>query len=179
MRRSLTHALAESSLSLSENAKASLLKAYDSLSTFPDVTPALETLAKELNITPVIFSNGTQQMVSNCVHHSPDLSPHASVFKDIITVDEVKRFKPDPEVYYHLAAKVGKGKEDMGSMWLVSGNPWDIVGARAVGMRAAWVDRGGKGWVDGLIEGEVGRPTIVVKELGEVVEGVKRVGGLQ
>lgn len=152
------------------------MKAYDSLSTFPDVTPALKNLANESDITPVVFSNGTQTMVSNSVNHSPDLGTYASVLKDLVTVEEVKCFKPDPEVYYHLARKMGKGtdRESMGSMWLVSGNPFDIVGARAVGMQAAWVDRSGAGWTDEIMQGELGKPTIIVKGLGEVVEGVRR-----
>lgn len=155
------------------------MKAYDSLSTFPDVSPALESLSKESDITAVVFSNGTDSMVTNSVKSSPDLGPHADVFKDIVTVEEVKSFKPDPKVYYHLAETVGKQrtKEGMGSMWLVSGNPFDVVGARTVGMQAAWVDRAGNGWTDGLVQGVEGRPTIVVKGLGEVVEGVRKFGG--
>ena len=152
------------------------MKAYDSLSTFPDVSPALEALADESAFTAVVFSNGTNVMVTNSVNSSPDLGRHANVFKDIITVDEVKCFKPDPRVYYHLAEKMGKGKskEAMSELWLVSGNPFDVVGAKAVGMQAAWVDRGGVGWTDGLVQGETGKPTAVVKGLGEVVEAVRK-----
>ncbi len=155
------------------------MKAYDSLSTFPDVSPALQALAQEPSTTAVVFSNGTDSMVTNSVKSSPELSPHASVFKDIVTVEEVKCFKPDPKVYYHLAKKMGKAetKEAMGEMWLVSGNPFDVVGARAVGMQAAWVDRAGNGWTDGLVQGEKGRPTLIVKGLGEVLEGVKKRNG--
>ena len=121
------------------------MKAYDSLSTFPDVSPALRAIANEADITAVVFSNGTNSMVANSVRSSPDLGPHADVFKDIVTVEEVGCFKPDPRVYFHLADKMGKGKSelDMSEVWLVSGNPFDVVGARAVGMQAAWVDRGG------------------------------------
>ncbi|KAL2039458.1 hypothetical protein N7G274_007730 [Stereocaulon virgatum] len=175
-RNSLSHALAEFGLSLDDDSIATLMKAYDSLSTFPDVSPALEALSKESSITAVVFSNGTQSMVSNSVKSSPDLGPHASVFKEMITVEEVKRFKPYPDVYTHLAEKMGKSKtkEAMGEMWLVSGNPFDIVGARSMGMQAAWVDRAGNGWTDGLVQGEIGRPTFIAKGLGEVVEGVKK-----
>ncbi|KAI9822468.1 MAG: hypothetical protein M1827_000187 [Pycnora praestabilis] len=171
--RSLKHALADSSVSLEQSAIESLMKAYDSLSTFPDVPPALKDLSSTPSITAVIFSNGTRSMVSNSVHYSQDLSPHSSVFEQIVVVEEVKRFKPAPEVYKLLAHEVGKeGKMD--EMWLVSGNPFDVVGARAVGMQAAWVDRAGNGWTDGLIEGDVGRPTVIVKGLGEVVDAVKK-----
>ena len=152
------------------------MKAYDSLSTFPDVTPALQALAKEPGVTAVVFSNGTQTMVTNSVKSSPDLGPHASVFKDIVTVEDVKRFKPAPAVYYHLAEKVGKSKtkEAMGEMWLVSGNPFDVVGARSVGMQAAWIDRAGNGWVDQLIQEPTGKPTVIVKDLEQVVDAVKQ-----
>lgn len=150
------------------------MEAYDTLSTFPDVSDALTSLKSHKNITPVVFSNGTHSMVSNSVHRSPDLSPHADVFKDIVVVEPVKKFKPAPEVYGMLARRVGvpETKEGMGRMWLVSGNPFDIVGARAVGMKACWVDRAGAGWTDGLIEGETGRPNVIVSGLGEVVDAV-------
>ncbi|KAL8691987.1 MAG: hypothetical protein Q9218_002895, partial [Villophora microphyllina] len=157
-----------------DEATSSLLSAYDSLSTFPDVGPALEALTKTPSITPVVFSNGTQQMVGNSVHHSPDLSPYSKVFHDIITIEEVKKFKPHPDVYHHLASKVGKSKEQMNEMWLVSGNPFDIVGAKAMGMKTCWVDRAGSGWTDGLIGGKAGAPDLIVKGLNEVVEGVKK-----
>lgn len=174
---SLRHALAESSVSLAQAAIDELMKAYDSLSTFADVPPALETLASTPGITAVVFSNGTHAMVTNSVTKSPDLGPHAAVFKQMITVEDVRKFKPHPDLYYHLAEKVGKDRADMGSMWLVSGNPFDIVGSRAVGMQAAWVDRAGNGWTDELVQGEKGRPTVIVKGLGEVVEAVKKHAG--
>ena len=158
------------------------MKAYDSLSTFPDVSPALKALADEPDLVPVIFSNGTRSMVTNSIQSSPDLAPHASLFKEIITVDEVgwvrgsECFKPDPRTYLHLAEMVGKrtAGPQMGEMWLVSGNPFDVVGARAVGMQAAWVDRGEAGWTDRLVMGEVGMPTAVVKGLGELVDVIRK-----
>lgn len=178
-RNSLGHALADYELSLDAESIDHLMKAYDSLSTFPDVSPALKALADQPGITAVVFSNGTNSMVTNSVKSSPDLRPYANVFKNVVTVEEVKCFKPDPKVYYHLAEKVEKGRSEqaMSEMWLVSGNPFDVVGARAVGMQAAWVDRGGAGWTDGLVQGGTGRPTAVVKGLGEVLEAVKEYNG--
>lgn len=149
------------------------MKAYDSLSIFPDVSPALTSLSDHPSITAVVFSNGTHSMVSNSVNHSPDLAPHASVFKDIVVVEEIKAFKPAPEVYKHLAKSVGVSEDDMGRLWLVSGNPFDIVGAKAMAMNAIWVDRAGNGWQDELVQGEVGRPTAIVKSLEEVVRIVE------
>ena len=111
-------------------------------------------------------------MVTNSVQQSPDLSPHKDVFNDIVVVEEVQRFKPDPAVYEYLAKRMGS---DMGRMWLISGNPFDVVGAKAMGMRAAWVDREGKGWTDGLMGNSVeSGPDMIVQGLGEIVEGVQK-----
>lgn len=170
--RSLRHALKESGVSLDQARIDGLMKAYDSLSTFPDVNLALEKLAQTPGITAVVFSNGTHAMVSQSVNHSPDLSPHAQVFKQIVVIEEVKKFKPAPEVYEYLAKKVGRGRTEMGDIWLVSGNPFDVVGAKAMGMKAAWVDRAGSGWADQLAEGDQGRPTVIVRGLDEVVDAV-------
>lgn len=171
--RSLKHALAEASLSLDDKAIDELMQAYDSLSTFPDVEPALKTLRSTPGITAVVFSNGTSNMVSNSVNKSPDLAPHSATFQQIISVEDVGKFKPAPEVYYHLARKVGKTEQQMGDMWLVSSNPFDVVGARACGMNVAWVDRAGLGWTDRLAE-EAGGPTVIAKSLGEVIDAVRK-----
>jgi 2-haloacid dehalogenase len=104
------------------------MRAYDLLSTFPDVKPALEALAKETDVTSVVFSQGTYDMVSASVNKSPDLSPHASLFKDIVVIEETKKFKPAPEAYHHLLKKLGRKPGDFDGVWLVSGNPFDVTG---------------------------------------------------
>jgi 2-haloacid dehalogenase len=151
----LKHALAESSVSLSDENISKLMKAYDNLGTFADVQPGLEALASDPSIDAYVFSNGDDDMVSASVNRSPSLSAQSSVFKGLVTVQEIGVFKPDITVYHHLCKKVGKSfsNEDMESVWLVSGNPFDIVGARAAGIQAAWVDRegghsGNGGWTD-------------------------------
>jgi 2-haloacid dehalogenase len=112
------------------------------LSVFPDVLKGLAKLEKMHNTISVIFSNGTDPMVSASFRNS--LSSYAHFFKHIVTVEETRRYKPAPEVYEMLARKVRKA-EKVGKMWLVSENPVDVIGARAVGMQVVWVDRGGNG----------------------------------
>lgn len=182
--QSLRHALAESSETLPAEAIDSLMRAYDSLETFPDVELALTALAADPGVDAYVFSNGTDAMVGSSVESSPSLSPHARVFKALVTIEEVRCYKPDRRVYEHLARKVGKStdEEGMGGVWLVSGNPFDVVGARAAGLQAAWVDRAGGhhgmgGWNDRLgelvKEGGVG-PTLVVKGVDEAVAAIKK-----
>jgi len=153
------------------------MEAYDSLSAFPDVEPGLKAIALDPSIDAYVFSNGTDAMVSSSVKQSPSLSPHSSTFKGLVTVQEIEIFKPDPRVYQHLAKKVGKtlSHNDMESIWLVSGNPFDVVGARAAGIQAAWVNRAGKGgWTDKLGELASGGPTIVVNGVEEAVKGISK-----
>ncbi|KAM0717578.1 hypothetical protein Q7P37_007430 [Cladosporium fusiforme] len=170
--QSLKNALAEQALELSEEDLQGLLKSYDSLSIFPDVSRLCGKLRTTPDIHAVVFSNGTQEMVTNSVTRSADLKDQADVFRDIVTVEEVQKYKPAREVYTHLAKKVGL-ENDLDKIWLVSGNPFDIVGARTAGLNAIWVNRRDqRGWEDGLMEGEKGRPTEVVTKLDEVVPAV-------
>lgn len=152
------------------------MKAYDSLGTFPDVEPALKAVAEDPSIDAYVFSNGTDAMVGSSVKQSPSLSPHASIFKDLITIEEVEVFKPDVRVYQYLAKKVGKStsKEDMASIWLVSGNPFDVVGARDAGIQAAWVDRAGGGWFDQLGTLASGGPTVISNGVEDAVKAIKK-----
>ncbi|KAL4909566.1 hypothetical protein BDW74DRAFT_146804 [Aspergillus multicolor] len=166
-RNALNHALAEHDEFLSDDAIASLMKAYDNLSTFLDVKPTLSKLSEIPTVTAFVFSNGTQSMVSNSVQNSPDLSPHAAFFRDFVSVESIKAYKPARAVYDHLVAKTGKSSAQKGDIYLVSGNPFDVVGARSVGLNAIWVDRNGKGWTDAAAPKF--RPTAIVKSLEDIV----------
>ncbi|PSN62692.1 haloacid dehalogenase [Corynespora cassiicola Philippines] len=176
-RKALEHALAEAGQSLAERHVEALMEAYNSLTLFPDVAPLFEHLSSSSSshIYPVVFSNGTHAMIHASLNGSSEISPHAHLFQKIVVVEPVKRFKPDPEVYRYLCDEVGRGGEgEEKEVWLVSGNPFDVVGANAVGLRTCWVDRAGKGWCDRLGDGETGRPTVVVNGVDKVVEEVQK-----
>ncbi|KAJ5037666.1 hypothetical protein NUH16_003339 [Penicillium rubens] len=170
-RNSLLHALAENGEQLGNKSITQLMQAYDGLSTFADVNPTIDRIVANSNLEAVIFSNGTNAMVSNSLLCSKDLSPHASVFQDIVTVEEIQRYKPSRTSYQHLAKQVGKLPSQMEDLWLVSGNPFDIVGARGMGMNAIWVDRAGEGWKDAALPDLL--PTATVRNLEHIVEVVK------
>jgi len=150
------------------------MKAYNTLNVFPDVPPIFQHLKDSSHIQAAIFSNGTSAMINASLTQSPDLSPHASLFQKVVVVDSPKRFKPHPEVYRHLRQELGKAEKGQEKdVWLVSGNPFDVVGANSEGIQTCWVDRSGKGWVDELVSGEAGRPTVIVKGLDEAVEKIE------
>ncbi|KAK8070183.1 (S)-2-haloacid dehalogenase 2 [Apiospora phragmitis] len=155
----LKHALADHALQITERDTNELMKAYDRLHIFPEVSAALELLKEKGDQVDVyVFSNGTDAMVGNSIKSSPDLGPHAGLFKSLVTVEDVKAYKPDMKVYAHLVKQVGKEKSN-DDVWVVSANPFDIVGTRAAGLKAAFIDRPSKGWIDRLDENS--QPTIV------------------
>ncbi|CAG8226870.1 unnamed protein product [Penicillium salamii] len=169
---SLLHTLADYKTRLSDDDMEQVMRAYDNLSTFADVKPTLTRIASDLSIQAVVFSNGTKSMVSNSVLRSEDLSPHASTFQDVITVDEIQQYKPARACYQHLARKMGRDPTTMNNIWLVSGNPFDVVGARSTGMQAIWVDREGGGWKDAASPDL--RPTATVHSLEQVVQEIQK-----
>ncbi|KAL4896522.1 HAD-like domain-containing protein [Aspergillus ambiguus] len=165
-KNALVHALGDTESRLKTDEIDRLLRAYDSLATFHDVEPALERIAQIPNVAPVIFSNGTAEMLDNSIARSVVLSRHRSVFQDVITVDDIRKFKPAREVYEYLAQRVGKGPTELSDIWLVSGNPFDVIGALEVGLKAIWVDRARAGWKDQAMPSL--QPTAVVHQLEEV-----------
>ncbi|TEA15077.1 Haloacetate dehalogenase H-2 [Colletotrichum sidae] len=173
----LKHAVAERKLSLSDEDEKRLMDAYNGLQTFPEVKDAMKLVEDNSSVDAYVFSNGTDDMVGTSMKTSPDLARVGHVFGPgrLVTVEEVRCFKPAPKTYAHFAKQAGKvGRED--GIWLVSSNPFDALGAKAAGWQSAWVDRSGAGWVDAL-GGTMGlEPTMVV---GGVDEAVSRIVGFR
>lgn len=118
---------------LNETDQQALLNRYRELPAFADVDCGLERLS-DAGQTLVAFSNGTEKMVRGLLDHAGVLSR----FRDVISVDDVKTFKPSPAVYEYLVRRAGVPKE---SIALVSSNPFDIAGAQFCGLRTAWLQR--------------------------------------
>jgi 2-haloacid dehalogenase len=59
-------------------------------------------------------------------------------FEGIVTPDDVRSFKPDPAVYSYARRVTGAWSAPF---WLVSSNPWDVIGARSAGLSSARVQR--------------------------------------
>jgi 2-haloacid dehalogenase len=143
-------------VSLSEEAEQKLLSKYLELPAYPDVPGALNELAAQ-GFTIAAFSNGILSAVRGLLDHAGALRR----FSKIVSVDAIRSFKPDPAVYEFLLAELGVGKE---MVWLVSSNPFDVIGAKACGLRAAWVQRDPKRAFDPW-EYE---PDLIVHGLGEL-----------
>ena len=118
---------------LSDNDQDHLMAVYGELPAFDDVVPALDQL-RDAGIRCVAFSNGTVDAVSTLLTRA-GVESHMD---DIVSADEIKRFKPDPAVYAHLRTRLETRPEHT---WLVSSNPFDVIGATHAGLRSAWVRR--------------------------------------
>jgi 2-haloacid dehalogenase len=131
--RALDFALASIGARLPDGQPERLIELYDHLPPFPDAAPALGALAGH-GYELAVFSNGTPAMIGNCL----DNSGLGEFFGQLISVDEVRAFKPSPVVYRHAAKRLSVPARQVR---LVTSNAFDCVGAGAAGMRTAWVNR--------------------------------------
>ena len=97
----------------------------------------MQNLLQAVSALPLaVLSNGAPNML-NAVMRNSGL---ASCFAHVISVDEVRVFKPDPRVYALAPQKLAVPREEIA---FISSNGWDAAGAAAFGFRVFWVNRGG------------------------------------
>lgn len=118
---------------LPESDQDRLLEAYLYLPLFPEVAASL-TAFKAQGHRLVAFSNGVETSIRALLANAGVLP----LLEDVVSVDDLRTFKPDPAVYEYLARRTGRAPAET---WLVSSNAWDVIGAKATGLRAAWVKR--------------------------------------
>lgn len=118
---------------LSPSQRRELMASYQTLPPFDDVRPALKTLQTR-GVTLCAFSNGTAEAVEQLLNHAQILE----FFDDIISVDDVQTFKPSPDVYHYLMRRRDSVADNT---WLISSNPFDVIGANACNIQTVWVKR--------------------------------------
>jgi 2-haloacid dehalogenase len=108
-----------------------LMQAYLTPQAYPEVIPALDALKG----TPMaILSNGSPRMLKSAAHHNG----LTAYFAEIISVDQVKTYKPSPRVYALAARALDIPHEEI---LFVSSNSWDAAGAKAFGYKVCWCNR--------------------------------------
>jgi 2-haloacid dehalogenase len=147
---------------ISAEAAATLIDAYRQLPAFPDAMQGL-TQVRNLGIRMVAFSNGEADFVRAVLNHAGLLA----MFADVVSVDEIKTYKPAPAAYRHLAERTSTA---LSETWLVSSNPFDVIGAKAAGLRTAWARRNPRALLDPWgIEADLVVTNLI--ELGERLAG--------
>ena len=113
--------------------KNELLDLYKVLSTFPEVSKTLKIL-KEKKYKLAILSNGTPSLLKELVS-SNNLE---NIFDDLFAVEEVKTYKPHPNVY---SIPIKKYQIEKNQFAYLSANSWDVSAAGNFGFNAVWVNR--------------------------------------
>jgi 2-haloacid dehalogenase len=150
---------------LGRSDKDALMGQYKILPAFADVEEGLEK-AKEGGFRMFAFSNGRADAIEALLKHAGI----RDYFIDVISVDEMKSYKPNPCVYSHFLRRAGATGADA---WLVSGNSFDVIGAISSGMRAVWVKRS----PDALFDPWGIEPTLIVNNFASLAEQIARACG--
>ena len=132
---SLDFALDEAGIA-NDALRADLLAAYRSLESYPEVVGVLDAL-RSGGMRTAILSNGSRDMLDAAVG-SAGLAGRLDA---VLSVDDVRVFKPHPDVYRLACDRLGVRRE---AVCFLSSNAWDAAGAATFGFRVVWVNRFGQ-----------------------------------
>lgn len=135
-RQALRWVCAEAGVKCDAETEARLMERYRCLPAHDDAAQALAAL-RGGPAKLFAFSNGTREQVEAVLGQARLLA----YLDGVVSVDDVPSFKPDPRVYRHFLERSGAAAAE--EALLVSSNMFDVIGAAAVGMRTAWVNRTG------------------------------------
>ena len=147
---------------LNDGQKQELMAIYRVLPAFDDVQEGLQRLAAA-GFRLYAFSNGAADALEVLLRNAGI----RDLFLGVVSVDDIKSFKPNPAVYSHF---LRKAKATGSEAWLISSNSFDVIGAMSAGMRSAWVKRSPEAVFDpwGL------EPTLTVGSLLELEKKIDR-----
>src|SRR6202158_3482261 len=115
-------------------ARHELTLAWERLPPWPDAVRGLSRLARRFTVATLSNGNRSQQAA---------LMRFAGLgFHRLLSAEDVRHYKPDPEVYRGAASALGLGVDQV---MMVAAHKSDLRAAQAVGMRAAFVERPEKG----------------------------------
>ncbi|MEM7028955.1 MAG: haloacid dehalogenase type II [Chloroflexota bacterium] len=130
-RRAFVYTLGLNNVSASKEEVVEFMEAWKMLSPFPEVVENLKRLKTRFDL--VVLSNGDPWFLDHLVENRIQWP-----FDEIISVTPIGSFKPHPAVYRGAAMRLGL---EVGECMMISANSFDIVGARACGLRGAFVNR--------------------------------------
>jgi 2-haloacid dehalogenase len=126
----LSELLHERGLELSAEGRASLVRAWHRLDPWPHVPAGLDALRR--GRTVAALSNGNLALLVDLVRHG-DLR-----FDCLLSAEVAHVYKPDKKVYLTGVRLLGL---EPGDVMMVAAHPLDLKGARAAGLRTAFIDR--------------------------------------
>ena len=127
----LTWALDQFGVAVSPSRLDDLVDGYRRLKPFDDVQPSLAAL-HACGHRIVVFSVGPGAWLEDLV------ASYATLVDDVVSADQAGVYKPHPGIYHHLLTR---SATTASAATVVSCNPFDLIGAGAVGLRTAWCRR--------------------------------------
>lgn len=109
------------------------LAGLGSLPAHSEVLPAFQTL-HEAGMRIFALTNGSAANTARLLEGSG----LTGLVERVISIDEVRRWKPARAVYLHAARVAGVAPAEMA---LVAVHAWDVHGAKQAGLQAGWVSR--------------------------------------
>ena len=153
-RISLSYTLERAGVPHTQDEVKRLVSEIECLPPFPDAVEALGRLQQRFRL--VILSNGDPDMLEA-------IKPHLGItFDRIISVAEAGSFKPHAATYRKAAEIMGARP---GEILFVANHAFDCVGAKASGMRTAFIDRRKRPFGDWQHQ-----PDLVVGNLAELAD---------
>src|SRR5215471_14242406 len=129
--RAVAYVMDRCGISYTQDEVRWLVARIEVLKPFPDVVPALERL-RTTGYKLAILSNGDRDMLAAA-------GPHIGFrFDHVISVEEAGYFKPHWKTYAKAEELIGEARA---SCLFVANHAFDCIGAKAYGMRTAFVDR--------------------------------------
>ena len=132
-KNSLNYALNYVDINLDEKTYRQLLNFYLNINPYSEVENVLNEL-KSFNYYNVILTNGNYFMIEQAIKNAK----LESLIDNIISVEEIRLFKPDPRVYKFACEKLDCSSKDI---LFFSSNSWDIYGALNYGFDSVWINR--------------------------------------
>ncbi|MHB8587485.1 MAG: haloacid dehalogenase type II [Candidatus Dormibacteraceae bacterium] len=130
-RMSLDQALRELGIEgFNLTAREELTLAWERLPPWPDAVPGLERLARRF--TAATLSNGNRSQQAALIRFG------GLPFQRLLSAEDFRRYKPDPEVYLGAATALGLEPSEV---MMVAAHKSDLRAAQAAGLRAAFVER--------------------------------------
>ena len=164
-RQALDFTILQHGVEVTAKDRESLMAKYDKLPAFPEAKAALEQLSKQ-DYRLFAFSNGNQSTVE-CLLQQADIR---DTIQGVVSVNDIQSYKPNPQAYAYFIRIAEANPENT---WLVSSNPFDVIGACSVGLKGLWIRRS-EAMVFDPWEIE---PTAIVESLAEVPEAIEKASG--
>ena len=123
-------------VSLAADDRAAILQTTRSLPPHRDVRPALEQL-RDGGFRMVALTNSAPTAARQQLENAQLID----LFERSFSVDDVKRYKPAPEPYRHVAQQLAVA---IGDLRMIAAHAWDVLGALRAGCVAAFIARPGK-----------------------------------